>query len=241
MRTIVRTPIEYPSSDGQPMAENTRPFESIATIKGGLDAVFRDRPDVFVAGDNLCYPVEAHPEVRQAPDVYVAFGPPKGHRPSYKQWEEGGTPLHVVFEILSPSNRGPELIRKFQFYECYGFEEYYVYDPDDGRLAGWQRGGSELVEISSMPGRVSPRLGVRFELDGLDLKLFAPDGSPFLTYLELFERRLEFERRAEEDRLARLQAQQRADAERRRADAERNRAEQLAARLRALGVNPDEL
>lgn len=223
------------------MAENTRQFEYIATIKGGLDVVFHDRPDVFVAGDNLWYPVEGHPEICQAPDVYVAFGRPKGHRPSYKQWEEGGIPPQVVIEVLSPSNRGPELIREFQFYVDYGVEEYYVYDPDTGRLAGWRRVGTKLTEIPTMPGHISARLGIRFELDGLDLKLYGPDGSPFLTFLELFERRLESDQRAEEDRLARLQAQQRADAERQRADAERQRADQLAAKLRELGVNPDQL
>src|ERR1051325_6627335 len=43
--------IEYPETDGLPVAENTVQFEYIATIKGGLDARFSDFPDVFVAGD----------------------------------------------------------------------------------------------------------------------------------------------------------------------------------------------
>src|SRR3712207_8484741 len=42
----------YPDSDGQPMADNTRQFRWIVTIQGGLDALFRDDPNVFVAGED---------------------------------------------------------------------------------------------------------------------------------------------------------------------------------------------
>ena len=63
--------IVYPESDGKPMADNTRQFRYIVTIQGGLDALFRDDPDVFVAGDLLWYPVEGNNQVRVAPDVMV--------------------------------------------------------------------------------------------------------------------------------------------------------------------------
>ena len=48
---IPRADVIYPESDGQPMAENTRQFETITTIKGGLDAVFMNEANVFIAGD----------------------------------------------------------------------------------------------------------------------------------------------------------------------------------------------
>ena len=50
--------IIYPESDGKPMADNTEQFNWIVKIKEGLEAMFADRPDVFVAGDLLWYPVE---------------------------------------------------------------------------------------------------------------------------------------------------------------------------------------
>jgi hypothetical protein len=46
-----RSGIVYPDSDGKPLAENTLQFQWIVTIKEGLERVFFDRPDVFVAGD----------------------------------------------------------------------------------------------------------------------------------------------------------------------------------------------
>ena len=85
MSTAITTPppaVHYPDSDGQPVADNTLQFQWIVTIKGNLDLVFRDRDDVFVAGDHLINPVEGDADTRQAPDVYVAFGRPKGHRGS---------------------------------------------------------------------------------------------------------------------------------------------------------------
>src|SRR5580658_2972978 len=105
--------VVYPDSDGQPMAENTLQFEWIVTIKGGLDTRFTDDDNVFIAGDLLWYPVEGHPEIRQAPDALVAFGRPKGRRGSYMQWREEGIAPQVVFEVLSPGNRTGEMTNKF--------------------------------------------------------------------------------------------------------------------------------
>lgn len=83
--TLSVEPITYPDSDGKPMADNTKQFDWIATIVGGLQALFADRSDIFVAGDLLWYPVQGNNKLRIAPDALVAFGRPKGHRGSYKQ------------------------------------------------------------------------------------------------------------------------------------------------------------
>ena len=137
MSTLTRSkPIRYPDSDGKPMADNTLQFRWIVKLEGGLDVLFTEDPNVFVAGDLLWYPVMGSPEIRQAPDAMVVFGRPKGDRGSYKQWEEDNIAPQVVFEVLSPRNYRPEMRRKLQFYETYGVEEYYVYDPDKVILTG---------------------------------------------------------------------------------------------------------
>jgi Uma2 family endonuclease len=106
-----RPEIDYPDSDGLPMADNTLQYEWIVTIKGGLDAIFLDDSNVFVAGDLLWYPVQGEPEIRTAPDATVAIGRPKGYRGSYKQWEGGNLAPQVVFEVLSPGNRPREMVK----------------------------------------------------------------------------------------------------------------------------------
>lgn len=238
--------IVYPDSDGQPMADNTLQFRWIVTIQGGFDALYRDKPDVFVAGDLLWYPVEGRPDIRQAPDTLIAFGRPKGYRGSYIQHREGGVAPQLVVEVLSPGNTAREMTRKLSFYQRYGVEEYYVYDPDHGTLDGWVRREQQLDEIDLMQGWVSPRTGVRFGLDGADLVLTRPDGERFKSYVELEQERSEAAAARAEAETARAEAETaRAEAEAARAEAEAARAEaearaaQLAARLRAAGIDPE--
>jgi Uma2 family endonuclease len=223
----VRPDVQYPDSDGQPTAENTLQFKWIVTIKEGLEAQYRNAADVFVAGDLFWYPELGKPKIRTAPDVLVVFGRPKGHRGSYKQWEEDGIAPQVVFEVFSPGNRPGDMTRKFRFYERYGVDEYYMYYPDDGDLLAWHRGEMGLDEVTDVHGYTSPRLGIRFEPgDGPDnLRIIRIDGEPFASYAELFE-----EREA---------ARRRAEAEHERAEAESQRADRLATRLRELGVEPE--
>ena len=224
--------IVYPSSDGKPMAENTLQFRWIVAVKENLDHLFRDDPNVFVAGDNLWYPVRGHNRIRQAPDVYVAFGRPKGDRGSYMQWVEGDIPPQVVFEILSPGNRPKEMKRKFAFYEKYGVEEYYVYDPDRDTLTAHVRRGGRLTRVERPDGWVSPRLGVRFDLSAAPMRIFGPDGGRFRTVAEIAA--------AEEDERRRADDQQRrADDQQRRAESAEAKLARLAEKLRAAGLDPN--
>ncbi|MBW4594884.1 MAG: Uma2 family endonuclease [Brasilonema angustatum HA4187-MV1] len=190
--------IIYPETDGQPIADNTKQFELIVLIKKNLDLLFDNHPNVFVAGDLLWYPIEGNNIIRRAPDVMVVFGRPKGDRGSYLQWREDNIPPQVVFEILSPSNSAKEMINKYKFYERYGVEEYYLYNPDTGELTGWLRSGDELAEIEQMIGWVSPRLSIRFEMSDGELQIYRPDGQLFLSYLELAQKQEQAEVRAEQ-------------------------------------------
>jgi Uma2 family endonuclease len=183
-----RADVIYPESDGQPVTENTRQFETITTIKGGLDAVFMNEANVFIAGDLFWYPVEGNNQLRMAPDIMVVFGRPKGHRGSYQQWLEGGIAPRVTFEILSRGNRPGEMIRKFQFYEQYGVAEYYIYDPENELLDGWLRKQDKLSEITEMDGWTSPALAIRSQFIDDKLQIFGPDSRRFATYLELVQR-----------------------------------------------------
>ncbi len=224
--------IIYPDSDGKPMSDNTKQFSWIVKIKEGLELLFADRPDVFVAGDLLWYPVKGDNTIRVAPDALVVFGRPKGYRGSYRSWDEDNISPHVVFEILSPGNTRKEMAKKFRFYDRYGVEEYYLYDPDKNRLSGWLRSGERLKPIDELQGWISPCLLIRFQLSKDNLHIFRPDGEALLSYVELGKERDMERQRADAER-------QRANTERQRANTERQRAERLAAKLRELGIEPE--
>jgi Uma2 family endonuclease len=219
--------IVYPESDGKPMADNTKQFRWIVTIEENLEIVFAGIADVFVAGNLLWYPVQGNKNICQAPDVLVVFGRPKGDRSSYKQWEENNIPLQVVFEILSPSNTTKEMTSKLLFYQRYGVEEYYIYNPDTIELTGLLRSGETLEVIEDINGWVSPRLGVRFQVTSETLEIYRPDGGLFLTPVEL-DRLREQERQQKENALLQLEE-------------ERQRYQDLLVRLKEKGIDPEQI
>ena len=187
-------------------------------IQQNLEWLFADNPNVFVAGDLLWYPVEGDNKKRTAPDVMVILGCPKGDRGSYRQWEENNIAPQVVFEILSPGNRKAEMSRKLLFYDRFGVEEYYIYDPDRNELNGWIRREGFLDVIETMENWVSPRLQIKFDLSTDELQIFRPDGKKFLSYVEIAQQ-------SEKDRI--------------RAEDAEAKAKRLAEKLREMGVDTD--
>ena len=241
------TIIHYPDDDGLPMSDNTQQMKWIFLVYGSLVAQYRDREDVFVAGNHLIYPVEGDNKTRQAPDVFVALGRPKIDRGSYRVWEEGGVFPQVVFEVWSPGNRYADMQAKFEFYEKHGTEEYYILYPEfPAHAEGYLRAEGKLTQVDQIDGHVSPRLGVRFLLRRGDLTLFDAAGRPFRSPDQLVAEREEAERVAaeakrvaSEERARGEEQRQRAAAEAERAEQEKARAAKLAAKLRELGIDPD--
>ena len=237
---MLATVVHYESCDDQPIANSPLQFTWIVMLYTHLAAQYRDDANTFVAGDHLIYPTEGENKTRQAPDVYVAFGRPKGDRPSYKVWEEGGVFPQVVFEVWSPSNRYNEMQDKFAFYEKYGAEEYYILYPEFPMFAeAYRREGTNLVRVAEVNGYVSPRTGLRFSLAPDELTLFGRDDRPLRTAEELAAEREAAERAAQEQQKRAEAESQRAEEERKKAKAEAQRADKLAAKLRELGVDPD--
>ena len=240
--------IEYPESDGLPMADNTLQYRWIVTIQGGIDALYQDDPSIFVAGDLLWYPVKGNNKIRVAPDIMVAFNRPKGDRGSYLQWKENNITPQIVFEILSPGNSKSEMAKKWQFYNYYGVEEYYLYDPQKNDLKGWLRKNKDLEFITSINNWISPQLKIKFVLTESLLEIYRPDGEKFLSYVELEkERQLavkERQKAVEEKQKAveeRQLALQKAVEEKQLANLAEEKAKRLAEKLKELGINPDDI
>jgi Uma2 family endonuclease len=229
-----KSQIIYPDDNGEPMSDNTEQFRLIVWIKENLELLFASMADVFVAGNLLWYPVEGNNKISQAPDAMVVFGRPKGYRGSYQQWNEDNIAPQVAFEIWSPSNRFTPMLEKLRFYERYGVEEYYLYNPANRDLSIWERREEGLEAVEEVNGWVSPRMGIEFQVSETELQIFMPDGTPFMSFVELAQLREQAEARATD-------AEVRAQNAEALLEQERSRAQALAAQLRAMGIDPNQL
>jgi Uma2 family endonuclease len=238
VQQLKQTEIIYPDCDGQPMSDNTLQFSWIVKIKENLEILFAHDSHVFIAGDLLWYPVEGDNTTRRAPNTMVAFGTAKGYRGSYKQWMEANIAPQVVFEILSPGNRLAEMTAKFEFYDRYGVEEYYIYDPNRVDFTGWVRQAGRLQGINQVAGWISPRLGVRFEL-GEELEIYTPTGELFLSPVEISQKAEAAQLEASRQQVRATLAESQVQLERERANAAEQKAAIMAAKLRELGIDLD--
>lgn len=219
-------PVIYPESDGKPMAETDVHLREMVDAIHTLRDYYRDRPDVYVAGNMLLYYEEGNPAASVAPDVFVVFGVPKGERRTFKLWEENAAP-RVVIEFSSRSTYLEDRGNKQEVYRAIGVQEYFLFDPLeeylDPPLQGRCRQGDELLRIPRQrDGSLrSEVLGLELRREGSRLRFVDPKtGTPLLSRLE----------RADNAEQA-IRA-----AEKARQDAEARAAEALTevARLRAL-------
>ncbi|MGQ9627634.1 MAG: Uma2 family endonuclease [Anaerolineae bacterium] len=209
----IPTPVEYPESDGEPMAETDVHREQVFYLIHSLRNYFRDDPQVYVSGNLFLYYAEGDPDQKLAPDVFVVFGVPNRERSTYKLWEEGKGP-DVVFEITSRGTWQEDLGSKKALYAVLGVREYFLFDPLEEylkpQLKGYHLEGEEYRRMpddftSSGERRLkSEVLGLELRLEEGRLRLYNPKtGQKLLTPAELQDRLSELE--AE---LTRLRAEQ---------------------------------
>ena len=72
--------IEYPSGDGEPMADNDWQWIAMADTAFTLRNRYAGRTDVYVTSDMLVYYRMNDVSARVAPDVYLVFGASGNHR-----------------------------------------------------------------------------------------------------------------------------------------------------------------
>ena len=124
--------IEYPSSDGEPLAESDHQYIPLTDTVSTLRNHYRDRTDVYVAGDMLLYYVLNDPSTSVAPDVYAVFGALGNHpRDSWVVSREGGRVPDFVLEVASRSTWRRDREEKREIYADIGVSEYWRFDPLD--------------------------------------------------------------------------------------------------------------
>ena len=212
--------VDYPSSDGKPLAENDAQREAIHYAIGALRLYFSDRPDVYVSGDLLIYYEEGNPRVSVAPDTFVVFGVEDRMRMNFKVWEEGRGP-DFVLEVASPNTWREDVERKPGVYARLGVKEYILFDPRSEylspRLQGYRLAGGEYERMSAVES-IDRTLTLRSRVLGLELRAkFGGEmrfhdpatGEDLLSYEEEHAARQAAELRAEREAAARRAAEAR--------------------------------
>ena len=164
--------IDYPESDGKPMAENDPQLHAIHYAFGALLLRYRERADVYVSADLLIYYEEGNPRVSIVPDVFVVFGVEDRMRGNYKVWEEGKGP-DFVLEVASPNTWREDVQRKPGVYAGLGVREYFLFDPTGEhytpRLQGYRLEGGEYERLAAVES-IDRTLTLSSEVLGLELR-----------------------------------------------------------------------
>ncbi|MCY7392350.1 MAG: Uma2 family endonuclease [Leptolyngbyaceae cyanobacterium CAN_BIN12] len=210
---------------------------------------------IFIGTDLNLYYDSRQPQWHKRPDWFLVLGVPRAQtlqdlRLSYVIWIEGVVPFLLV-ELLSPGTEAEDLGQtlrevnqpptKWQTYEQVLRVPYYViFDRYQNQLRVFQLVGTRYQEMTVQDQRVwfeDIDLGVGVwqgtyqDAEGLWLRWYDAANQWIPTPAE---RAKQESQRAEQER-------QRAEQERQRAEQERQRADRLAAKLRELGIDPEQI
>ncbi|NER81280.1 MAG: Uma2 family endonuclease [Leptolyngbya sp. SIO1D8] len=221
--------IDYPSSDGEPVAETFVHLYALLVTLEVLRQYLEGQPATVLANQFLYYS-QGMPKLRVAPDVMVIFDVEPGPRDNYKIWEEGQVPS-VIFEMTSQSTREQDKVFKKTLYEQLGVQEYWLFDPKgewlENPLMGYRLEQEILRPITD--GRSAP-LNLRLQAEGQLIGFYREDtGEKLLIPSELSQA-------LKQEALARQEAEQRAEEALKRAEQAEAELAELKARLRARGI-----
>ncbi|MGD1932710.1 MAG: Uma2 family endonuclease [Leptolyngbyaceae cyanobacterium] len=218
--------VDYPSSDGEPVAETFAHFYALLVTLEVLRQYLAEQ-QVIVLANQFLYYAQGMPKLRVAPDVMVICDVEPGPRDNYKVWEEGQVPS-VIFEMTSPGTQAQDQVFKKTLYEQLGVQEYWLFDPKgewiENQLQGYRLEHGLFYPITD--GRSAP-LQLRLQAEGQLIGFYREDTNERLLIPG------ELAQALQQESLARQQAEQRAE------QAEARLAE-LQAQLKAQGIKLDE-
>ena len=234
---------ELPSEDGIPM-ETQRHKLQMDLLLYPLLPWLKDREDGYVGANMFVYFSSSQLKNQdfRGPDLFVVLGVPKGERKSWVVWEEGKAP-DVIIELLSEKTAQEDKTTKKQIYqEGLRIPEYFWYDPFNPEdFAGFTLtdGIYQPLSFDSQNKLISQRLGlslVRWQ------GVYQEINTVWLRWADLAGNILPTgEEKAQEAQQKAQQAEQKAQQAQQKVQETQQKAEKLAAKLRELGINPEDI
>jgi Uma2 family endonuclease len=181
--------VEYPETDGKPMAETDIHLEWMIRIRDVLKWRYRNRR-VYVGANLLIYFLKGNPRKSVAPDAFVVKDCDPDRRRTFKIWVERRIPS-TVFEVTSNATREEDELEKPAKYAQAGVKEMFLFDPTgdyvDPPLQGFRfDNGIKLPITPDATGALeSKELGLLLRLEDGELVFYdAKTGDRLLTEAE---------------------------------------------------------
>jgi len=212
----------------EPEMESSLHYAQLALLVACLEWLWRDRDDFFVGANLTIYFSRQQLKKREfrGPDFFLVKDTQKRPRKSWVVWEEGGKYPNLIIELLSEESTAnvDRTTKKNLYRDRFRTPEYFWFSPNTLEFSGFQLQGSEYVEIPANDSgwRWSEELQLYLGILDGQLRYFTADGELVPT--------------PGEDA---IKAQQNVLETQQQLIAERDRANALAARLQALGIDPD--
>ncbi|MEG3436464.1 Uma2 family endonuclease [Pannus brasiliensis CCIBt3594] len=225
--------IIFPPTDlysDEPPLESYAHLRQIFILLTCLEWLWQDRNDYFAAGNLTIYysPNQKKSEDFRGPDFFVVLGTERRlDRKSWVVWAEEGKYPDIIVEILSSSTATIDRTEKKRIYQdTFRTPDYFWFDPDSLEFQGFRlmEGRYEAIDPNDRGHLWSDRLQLFLGIHEDRLRYFTATGELVPTPEE-----------------AALQERQRAESTRQQLETEQRRVEQLQARLRALGIDPEEI
>lgn len=215
-------------SDEPPLESDLHRLQMTLLIQC-LEWLWQNRNDFYASGNITIYysPRQLKSHDFRGPDFFVVLGTERKPRKSWAVWEEDGKYPNVIIEVLSDSTAATDRNLKKQIYQdTFRTPEYFWFDPNNLEFAGFVlvAGKYQPLEPNPQGWLWSQQLELFLGVDQGDLRFFTTEGELVPTPKEVAE-----------------QEKQRAEQEKQRAEQEKQRAERLAAKLRELGIDPNDI
>jgi Uma2 family endonuclease len=223
--------IFYPADieSDEPELESSLHLQQIFLLISCLELYWRERNDYFAAGNLSIYfqPDPTKPREFRGPDFFVVLGTEKTDRKSWVVRHEGGIYPQLIVEILSDSTaKVDRTTKKLLYQNVFCTPNYFWFDPETLEFQGFHLVEGEYMALQpNARGHLwSNQLQMFLGLYEGKLRYFTAVGDLVPTAEEVWR-----------------QEQGRADMETQRAEDAIAHAEKLAAKLRELNINPEQI
>ena len=225
----VNESIIFPPGDiysDEPPLESDLHREQIDLLIRLIKWWWRDRQDFYATGNLTIYfsPNQKKSEEFRGPDFFVVLDTEKKDRKSWVVWQEDGKYPNVIIEMLSDSTASVDKGLKKQIYQnTFRTPDYFWFDPNNLELQGFHLVDGQYQDVATTESGWlwSQQLRLYLGVEEGKLRFFTPDRQMVMLPEEEANQQLQ-------------QANQ-------QLEEERQRAAILAERLRAAGIDPEQI